>query len=298
MKLTNRNDWGMDSILSVFVHFDINCEKISFIYTVMSNLYLKNYLWDDYMINNKIIVVLSLIVCSYSFVYGKKTMGPRTANTGTLLENIDRRLQNAAARGKLKKVESLLKRGANVNSQDGVGFSPLHLAAMNEERETVEILLKNGADVNSKNDDDETPLFLVADKNNQNIIDLLCVAGADVTIKNKFGVTVLHKASEQFNVSILKLFFEKGASQFVNACSRSHMSPLHYATLHDNEEAVLFLMENGADLTNECNSESIAASPYAMALANGKFKAAKILKWYDSQKWYHRRKTEENFRTE
>ncbi|XP_033212321.1 transient receptor potential channel pyrexia-like [Belonocnema kinseyi] len=46
-------------------------------------------------------------------------------------------------------VELLLKHGARVNPIDKTGFSPLHVAALEEHAECVEMLIRNGADVSA-----------------------------------------------------------------------------------------------------------------------------------------------------
>ena len=49
----------------------------------------------------------------------------------------------------IKLVELLLKHGALVNLIDKTGFSPLHVAALNEQSDCVEMLIRNGADVSA-----------------------------------------------------------------------------------------------------------------------------------------------------
>ena len=50
--------------------------------------------------------------------------------------------------GDLTKCESLLDMGANLNSQDHAGWTPLHEAAQRGHIELVEVLLKRGASPN------------------------------------------------------------------------------------------------------------------------------------------------------
>jgi len=52
-------------------------------------------------------------------------------------------------------VELLIAKGADVNSKDKSGYTPLHGAATDV---TVELLIAEGADVNAKGDDGSTPL--------------------------------------------------------------------------------------------------------------------------------------------
>ncbi|MCK5685292.1 ankyrin repeat domain-containing protein [bacterium] len=59
-----------------------------------------------------------------------------------------------------KIAELFINHGANVNSCDFSGWTPLHFAAKNNSEKITKILLKKGADPNAKNKKGETPLEL------------------------------------------------------------------------------------------------------------------------------------------
>ena len=59
--------------------------------------------------------------------------------------------------------KSLLTAGANVNSKDEYGDTPLHNAVQKNKYEMVLLLLKNGADIHAENERGETPLELASD---------------------------------------------------------------------------------------------------------------------------------------
>jgi ankyrin repeat protein len=52
----------------------------------------------------------------------------------------------------------LMEAGAQVNSKDKDGWTPLHWAAWNGHLDIVQILLPNGADVNAKDSDGFQPI--------------------------------------------------------------------------------------------------------------------------------------------
>jgi ankyrin repeat protein len=60
-------------------------------------------------------------------------------------------LQNAARLGKVENVARYLKEGADINTLDPVGNTPLMLAAQRGHPETVKFLIEKGADLSKTN---------------------------------------------------------------------------------------------------------------------------------------------------
>lgn len=81
-------------------------------------------------------------------------------------------------------VRILIRAGANIETRDHAGDTPLHVAARAPSLKAAEVLLAAGALVDARNKDDKTPLLLVAswfDYNEERyaIARLLLGAGAD-----------------------------------------------------------------------------------------------------------------------
>ena len=64
----------------------------------------------------------------------------------------------AAKQGDIRAVKLFIAAGADVNAKDSYGYTPLHRAAYDRQKEIAELLIAKGADVNAKNEDGETPL--------------------------------------------------------------------------------------------------------------------------------------------
>lgn len=79
-------------------------------------------------------------------------------------------LHLAARLGKLRAVEDLLEKGANVNAQNDRKDTPLHFAAQSGHRHVVQALLAKGANVNAENRDRKTPLDLTTDEDIRTIL--------------------------------------------------------------------------------------------------------------------------------
>jgi hypothetical protein len=88
-------------------------------------------------------------------------------------------------------VERLLENGADVDSRDEAGMTPLHSVAFLGHIKTARLLIKYGADVNAINDKGETPLHLAADGGQLEIVKLLLDSGAEINIETKEGKTPL-----------------------------------------------------------------------------------------------------------
>jgi ankyrin repeat protein len=144
----------------------------------------------------------------------------------------------------------LLEHGADVNTKDDFGITPLHWAADKGHVEVVKLLLERGADPNAKSNyswtSGWTPLHYAADKGHIEVVEALLKHGADVNAKDKDGKTPLHVASVRGDVNIVKLLLERGADP--NARDGNGETPLHWAASKGHVEVVEVLLEYGADI--------------------------------------------------
>lgn len=160
-------------------------------------------------------------------------------------------LLSGAESGDLDKVKASIKNGADVNSKDKKGITPIMWAASNCDmemlklltfykvnineksgenytalieaskrrrcNETVLFLLKHGAEVNAKTSDEWTALMLASTRGNIEIVEMLIKYKANMNMKNKEGNNALmlaDKAGKRKIVEILKnAGVEKGSYQ-------------------------------------------------------------------------------------
>ena len=78
-------------------------------------------------------------------------------------------LCHAAYSGYKTTVQELLGSGAEVDHQDFIGRTPLHLAADRGQLAVAEVLLNEGADVNSVDHKERTPLYCAAIRNHVDV---------------------------------------------------------------------------------------------------------------------------------
>jgi serine/threonine protein kinase len=82
-------------------------------------------------------------------------------------------LMAAAAEGREGVALLLLKHGANVNTQSGVGWTALHFAAIYGKEEVVRLLLEEGADINIRSSLGKTALDQATDNGQEGVSRLL-----------------------------------------------------------------------------------------------------------------------------
>ncbi len=91
----------------------------------------------------------------------------------------------------IKKVETLLKDGANLNVKDYMGFTPLIQAVYYRCTDIVSLLLKfDKSNINDIDTDGNTALMYAA-QHGVDVIEMLLKAGADPNIQNNRGETAL-----------------------------------------------------------------------------------------------------------
>jgi len=81
-----------------------------------------------------------------------------TTIAAVLLVGCGGSIHDAAHTGNIEAVKKHLASGADLNTKDSEGGTPLHHAAWNGHKEVAELLIEKGANVNAKSDVDETPL--------------------------------------------------------------------------------------------------------------------------------------------
>jgi len=123
--------------------------------------------------------------------------------------------------------------------------SDLYRAAEANSIAEVQTALSSGADVNTANLQGVTPLLLAVKHGNQNMVQILLKSHADVNITSADS-SPLHEAVRRHNLPILELLL--GAPKVnVNLPSDGGKTPLHFAILEKKPDVVEVLLRKGAD---------------------------------------------------
>ncbi len=103
-------------------------------------------------------------------------------------------LSHAAEQGSHRCVSKLLEAGAQCNTVDSKGHSPLFLASMGKgayHEKTALLLIEKGADINTLDHLNNSILHVAAERGHVALFEELLKRGADVTVINSKGISVL-----------------------------------------------------------------------------------------------------------
>ncbi|XP_014228243.1 ankyrin-1-like [Trichogramma pretiosum] len=171
----------------------------------------------------------------------------------------------ALQRGKNKAAEILLRRGADPNSTDAEGSTPLHVMCNNRNVDFTKIFFKicdeerKVVQVDARDDFGRTPLHLAVLDKNEKLAELLLRRGADPNLAGSDGLTALHIMCKEgkddgydyVDDDLVELFFritdEMQLSVKVDAVDKKGNTPLSYALKSGVKKVIELLLRNGAD---------------------------------------------------
>jgi ankyrin repeat protein len=156
-------------------------------------------------------------------------------------------IADAAMRGDVATVRSLIARRADVNAPQGDGMTALHWAADRGDSAMAAELLRAKADVRLRTRIGAyTPLHIAARTGNPAVVRALLAAGSDVKATTSSGATPLHFAAAAGSADVVKALLAKGANPNARE-SNWGQTPLIFAAEYGRATAIQVLLKNGAD---------------------------------------------------
>lgn len=136
------------------------------------------------------------------------TKGVHSAGNQLILNE---QLREAVTKNDVKKMEDLIQKGADVNSRDDRGRTPLMLAAEAGSVQTMNALVKKyKADVNAKDNSGQTALMKAAIANKNDAVKGMIDLKANVDTRDQLGRTALMHASRGLNEEVAKTLLNDG----------------------------------------------------------------------------------------
>ncbi|KAL4810154.1 hypothetical protein BDV18DRAFT_130387 [Aspergillus unguis] len=142
-------------------------------------------------------------------------------------------------------VQTLLRRGANIDTPGNQGCTALLELVGTGQKGAVARLLANGAGVNAYIEGTNPPLSLAAGQGNEEMVTLLLDHGANFELRVTDSFTPLHTACQFNQCGTAALLLDRGAD--INSKSSGGYTPLLLAAAQGNLEMFHFLLDKGAD---------------------------------------------------
>ncbi|SPR12173.1 ankyrin repeat-containing protein [Orientia tsutsugamushi] len=189
--------------------------------------------------------------------------------------------------------EFLLKKGADVNLENGYGITSLHYAITHGYDENmVMLLLDNGANVNVTNFRGITPLHCVITPSYSDVdrIELLVSRGGNIDVQKNNGRTVLHDAAEYGQRDIVELLLARNANALLR--DDSGKTPAHLAAKYGYDSVIKLLLDRDHNVINLQDNHSqtvlhLAVLRYS-TLLNGGTNEGEYIRYDDDEAEYIR----------
>ena len=218
-------------------------------------------------------------------------------------------LHAAVRSGDLAKVMELTKDGKDIESFDGSGWTPLHIAttrdnmdilryllsqnprleicgkkmnkdtplsyaAFNGQADAIKILLNSGADVHARNDCDYSPIMVAASERHAEAVSKLLSGGANPNDATGFRGTALLLASGsgRWRLPTLRALIEGGAD--VKPKHLNGFTPILNIAKYGGEDEMAYLIEQGCEADSP---QFDGFTPLATAIKQSKKECVKLL---------------------
>jgi uncharacterized protein len=190
----------------------------------------------------------------------------------------DQRLLAAAERGDATAAALAVRAGADIETRDARGRTPLLLAATEDRLAVARLLVYLGADPDALDDQHDTPWLVTGVTGSVDMLEVLLPAEPDLRIRNRFGGTSLIPASERGHVAYVRRAVRTGID--INHVNNLGWTALLEAVILGDgskryQQIVTILLDAGAD-PQLADREGV--TPLQHAIRRGQGQVATILR--------------------
>ncbi|KAJ8026830.1 Transient receptor potential cation channel subfamily A member 1-like [Holothuria leucospilota] len=171
--------------------------------------------------------------------------------------------------------------GADVNSKDIYGLTPLHFAAIRgNDVAALELLHCRGIQIEAVDEQIMTPLHLACTHGSTEIVAMLIRNGAAIRCKDEQDNTPLHLACLEGHTEIVKLLFSAGEEHSVlgemltDRENNNYGNPLHLAVDSGEREIIELCLDHNANVNAICGGKN---TPLHAACESSNLETVKLL---------------------
>ncbi len=185
---------------------------------------------------------------------------PLCPSAPALCASASTEVADAAMRGDVEAVRSLLKQGADANAAQGDGMTALHWAAEHGSVAIAEMLIHAGANLAATTRlGDYTPLHLAGKAGHAAVANALLEAGGDANATTTTGgATPLHFAAASGSANTVAVLLDHHADVDARE-TQWGQTPLMFAAAYNRVEALKTLLQRGADAAITATVVDVAA---------------------------------------
>ncbi|XP_078075331.1 CARD- and ANK-domain containing inflammasome adapter protein [Mustelus asterias] len=181
-------------------------------------------------------------------------------------------LFKAVQKNLYRTVGIIIEQGIDINTRNGMQYTPLLLAAELGHVESVNILINKGARLDERTPNMDSALHLAVQTGSLSVAKLLIDMGMDANIIGSGNQTPLHVASFQNQRLMIETLIAGGSK--VNAVTKEAVTPLHIASQKGNRDTAECLIQNKADVNAKDRGMK---TPLHMAAVVGDASIAELL---------------------
>lgn len=188
-------------------------------------------------------------------------------------------LAMAIMRGDVKSAKlELAKHPGLVNHVYGAGTRPIHFAALTtgSGAAMVDLLTSRGADPNTMDGVGDTPVMMATTPGRIATLHALLRHGGNPDILSRRGVTALHMAAWRGNADAVRALLKYGANVSIRDTTSRRYAPLHWAARFGRTNTASVLLNAGADV----NAVSRDGTPSQVARTYDHPAVAKLIDGY------------------